>query len=68
MVGLDQNRWRIKLFNTKYSFKKIGEGLVEKKRGNIKANQNLILLKLVLLKMIRFLKKNYQVMHLFYWT
>jgi len=42
MVGLDQNRWRIKLFNPKYSFKKIGEGLVEKKRGNIKANQNLI--------------------------
>ena len=42
MVGLDQNRWRIKLFNSKYSFKKIGEGLVEKKRGNIKANQNLI--------------------------
>jgi len=31
MVGLDQNRWRIKLFNPKYSFKKIGEGLVEKK-------------------------------------
>jgi len=42
MVGLDQNRWRIKLFNTKYSFKKIGEGLVEKKRVNIKANQDLI--------------------------
>ena len=42
MVGLDQNRWRIKLFKPKYSFKKIGEGLVEKKRGNIKANQNLI--------------------------
>ncbi len=42
MVGLDQNRWRIKLFNPKYSFKKIGEGLVEKKRGNFKANQNLI--------------------------
>ena len=42
MVGLDQNRWRIKLFNPKNSFKKIGEGLVEKKRGNIKANQNLI--------------------------
>jgi len=42
MVGLDQNRWRIKLFNSKYSFKKIGEGLVEKKRGNIKANQNVI--------------------------
>ncbi|WP_288250130.1 N-acetylmuramoyl-L-alanine amidase [uncultured Prochlorococcus sp.] len=42
MVGLDQNRWRIKLFNPKYTFKKIGEGLVEKKRGNIKANQKLI--------------------------
>ena len=42
MVGLDQNRWRIKLFNPKYSFKKIGEGLVEKKIGNIKANQNFI--------------------------
>ena len=42
MVGLDQNRWRIKLFNPKYSFNKIGEGLVEKKRENIKANQNLI--------------------------
>jgi len=41
MVGLDQNRWRIKLFNPKYSFKKIGEGLVEKKRENIKAHQNL---------------------------
>jgi len=42
MFGLDQNRWRIKLFNPKYSFKKIGEGLVEKKRGNIIANQDLI--------------------------
>jgi len=42
MVGLDQNRWRIKLFNPQYSFKYIGEGLVEKKRGNIKANQKLI--------------------------
>jgi len=42
MVGLDKNRWRIKLFNPKYSFKKIGEGLVENKRENIKANQNLI--------------------------
>ena len=35
MGGLDQNRWRIKLFNSKYSFKKIGEGLVKKKRVNI---------------------------------
>ena len=42
IVGLDQNRWRIKLFNPKYSFKKIGEGLVEKKIGNIKTNQNVI--------------------------
>ena len=40
MVGLDENRWRIKLFKPKYSFKKIGEGLVKKKVGNIKANQN----------------------------
>jgi len=38
MVGIDQNRWRIKLFNPKYSFKKIGEGLVEKKKGNIQEN------------------------------
>ena len=40
MVGLDQNRWRIKLFAPKYSFKKIGEGLVEKRIGNIKSNKN----------------------------
>ena len=40
MVGLDQNRWRIKLFTPKYSFKKIGEGLVEKRIGNINRNQN----------------------------
>ena len=32
MVGLDQNRWRIKIFSPKYSFKKIGEGEVDKKR------------------------------------
>jgi len=42
MVGLDQNRWRIKLFNPTYSFKKIGEGLVIKRTGNIQANQNSI--------------------------
>ena len=41
MVGLDKNRWRIKLFTPKYSFKTIGEGVVEKKTRNIKANQNL---------------------------
>ena len=40
MVGLDQNRWRIKLFAPKYSFKKIGEGLVEKRIGDIKSNKN----------------------------
>ena len=42
IIGLDQNRWRIKLFNPKDSFKKIGEGLVKKKRENIKANQKFI--------------------------
>ncbi len=42
LVGLDQNRWRIKLFNPKYPFKKIGEGVVEKKKRNFKANQNSI--------------------------
>ena len=40
MVGLDQNRWRIKLFSPKYSFNKIGEGVIEKRIRNIKANQN----------------------------
>ena len=40
MIGLDRNRWRIKLFSPKYSFNKIGEGLVEKKVRNIKSNQN----------------------------
>ncbi len=40
MVGLNQNMWRIKLFTPKYSFKKIGEGLIENKTGNIQANQN----------------------------
>jgi len=36
MVGLDKNRWRIKLFNPKYSFTKIGEGFVEKRIRNLK--------------------------------
>ena len=40
MVGLDQNRWRIKLFTPRYSFKKIGEGVIERKTRNINANQN----------------------------
>ena len=42
LVGLDQNRWRIKLFDPKYPFKKIGEGQVVKRIGNIKDNQNSI--------------------------
>ena len=40
MRGLDQNRWRIKLFRPKSSFYAIGEGLVEKKTKTIKPNQN----------------------------
>jgi N-acetylmuramoyl-L-alanine amidase len=40
MIGLDQNSWRIKLFKPKYSFKKIGEGFVEKKIEKNKANRN----------------------------
>jgi N-acetylmuramoyl-L-alanine amidase len=42
LVGLDQNRWRIKLFDPKYTFKKISEGLVVKRIGNIKENQGSI--------------------------
>ena len=42
MIGLDQNRWRIKLFKPKSSFKKIGEGSVEKKIVNYKSNKNSI--------------------------
>ena len=42
LVGLDQNRWKIKLFTPQYSFKRIGEGQVVKKIGNIKENQKLI--------------------------
>ena len=29
LIGLDKNRWRIKLFSPKYSFKTIGEGVVK---------------------------------------
>ena len=42
LVGLDQNRWRIKLFDPKYTFKKIGEGEVVKRIGNIKENRKSI--------------------------
>jgi len=40
MVGLDQNRWRIKLFTPKGSFKRIGEGVIEKKKQNNKTIKN----------------------------
>ncbi len=40
LVGIDQNRWRIKLFSLpKNSFKKIGEGLVSKSTINFKTNK-----------------------------
>ena len=39
MIGLDQNRWKIKLFAPKKSFREIGEGLVEKRVRNYKAKQ-----------------------------
>jgi len=42
LVGLDQNRWRIKLFQPKYPFKKIGEGLIVKRIGNIREKQKSI--------------------------
>ncbi len=42
MVGVDENRWKIKLFNPKNKFKKIGEGLVDKRRQNVRANQKSI--------------------------
>ncbi len=42
LVGLDQNRWRIKLFDPKYTFKEISEGQVFKRIGNIKKNQKSI--------------------------
>jgi len=40
MIGLDQNRWKIKLFTPKSSFKSIGEGLVDKRTVNIIKNKN----------------------------
>ena len=42
LVGLDQNRWRIKLFDQKYSFKKISEGQVVRRIGNFEKNQKSI--------------------------
>ena len=45
MVGLDQNRWRIKLFKPKSTFKKIGEGFIGNRKQNVKENQNTTYLK-----------------------
>ena len=45
MVGLDKNRWRIKLFRPKSSFKRIGEGLVTTRDSNFKKNKNINYLK-----------------------
>jgi len=39
LVGLDQNRWRIKLFSPSKSFKRIAEGVVNKKNIKSKTNQ-----------------------------
>ena len=40
LIGLDQNRWSIRLFTPKSSFKSIGEGSVDKRINNITTNQN----------------------------
>ena len=42
LVGLDQNRWRIKLFDPKYNFKKISEVQFVKSIRSIKKNQKSI--------------------------
>tara|TARA_A100001234_G_scaffold182136_1_gene165021 strand:+ start:123 stop:1208 length:1086 start_codon:yes stop_codon:yes gene_type:complete len=40
MVGIDQNIWKIKLFSPRNSFKKIGEGSVEKIKRRSTADRN----------------------------
>ena len=46
LVGIDQNRWKIKLFSLpKNSFKTIGEGTVNKSNTNIKAKSEKIYLR-----------------------
>ena len=40
MNGIDKNRWRIKLFNPRYSFNQISEGVVEKRERDFKTNPN----------------------------
>ena len=39
LVGIDQNRWKIKLFSSQNSFKTIGEGIVNKKNIGLKIRQ-----------------------------
>ena len=39
LIGIDQNRWRIKLFSPRNSFITIGEGTVNKKKAVVKLNQ-----------------------------
>ena len=41
LIGIDKNRWRIKLFSPNISYETIGEGLVNKKNSNINLNQNI---------------------------
>ena len=41
LLGIDENRWRIKLFSPKNPFKRIGEGSVKKKNFKIKANKKI---------------------------
>ncbi len=38
LIGLDQNRWKIKLFSPPNSFKTIGEGIVNKKNIEFRTN------------------------------
>ena len=40
LLGVDQNRWRIKLFSPNDSFKRVGEGLVKKSQSNSNWNKN----------------------------
>ena len=42
LIGIDQNRWRIKLFSPRYNLETIGEGNVNKKNIQNTGNQRLI--------------------------
>ena len=42
LIGIDQNRWRIKLFSPRYPFETIGEGTVNKKNTRNKESNKLI--------------------------